>query len=150
MRLTLMSDYTMRVLMFLALHPERLTTIAEISESYNISRNHLTKIVHQLGKANYIETTRGRSGGIRLSKPAGDISVGKIIRLMETSSVLVECFPGGKGQCVISSACKLKHALAEAENAFYSYLDTFTLADITQNTDPLKALLFADTKSLTP
>jgi Rrf2 family nitric oxide-sensitive transcriptional repressor len=137
----------MRVLMYLALDSDRLTTVTEISESYGISRNHLTKIVHQLGKAHYIETVRGRSGGIRLAKPADSISVGKIIRLMESPSVLVECFPGGKQGCVISPACKLKHVLAEAEDAFYTYLDGFTLADVTTNSDPLRSLLYNRTES---
>jgi len=144
MRLTLLSDYSMRVLMYLSAKPETLVTISEISKSYGISRNHLTKIVHQLGRAGYIETIRGRAGGIRLAKPAKDIKVGDVIRLMETTSVLVECFPGGKQSCVISSACKLKHVLAEAEEAFYSYLDNFTLAEVTANMDPLRALLHPD------
>lgn len=147
MRLTLLSDYSMRVLMYLALKPERLATVTEISESYGISRNHLTKVVHQLGKAHYIDTIRGRSGGIRLAKAANTISVGKIIRLMESPSVLVECFPGGKQQCVISPVCKLKHVLAEAEDAFYTYLDGFTLADVTSNTDPLHTLLCNNVES---
>jgi len=147
MRLTLMSDYSIRVLMYLAVKPDRLSTITEISESYNISRNHLTKIVHQLGKANYIKTIRGRSGGIRLAKPATDITLGEIVRLMEAPSVLVECFPGGKGQCVISPVCKLTNILAHAENAFYAYLDDFTLEDITINADPLRHFLHQNLKN---
>ena len=141
MRLTLLSDYSLRVLMFLAVKNGELATITEISKSYDISRNHLTKVVHQLGRANYIETTRGRSGGVRLAKSCNEISVGKIIRLMEETSVLVECFPGGKGGCKIVSACKLKSALAAAQEAFFKHLDGITLQDLTTQPASIKELL---------
>ena len=148
MRLTLLSDYSMRVLMYLALEPKKLVTISEISKRYDISRNHLTKVAHQLGRAGYIETIRGRSGGIRLAKPADTIKVSDILRKTETSSVLVECFSGGKQSCAISPACKLKHALAGAEDAFYHHLDNFTLAEITANVDPLLSLLHPELEPL--
>lgn len=141
MRLTLLSDYSMRVLMYLAINPQKLVTVSEISESYAISRNHLTKVVHQLGRAGYIETVRGRAGGIRLAKSPGEINIGQILRLVEEPSALVECFPNGKQSCVITEACKLRHVLAGAENAFYDYLDQFTLAEMTENSNALHSRL---------
>lgn len=126
MRLTAYTDYAMRVLIRLALQPERLTTIADIARDYDVSENHLMKVVHQLGVAGLIDTVRGRNGGLRLRKPPAAISVGRVVRLMEPDMDIVPCFNDSSG-CVIEPACLLKGALAEARDAFLAALDHYTL-----------------------
>jgi len=141
MKLTLLSDYSLRMLMHLAVNPDVLVTIAETATRYDISKNHLMKVAHQLGQQGYIETVRGRSGGLRLAKPAIDIILGNVIRATEQNSVLVECFPGGKGGCLITKECRLKSILHEAQNLFFDHLDKFTLADLIQDNSNLETLL---------
>ena len=141
MKLTLLSDYSMRLLTHIAVNDGRLITISEAAERYGISKNHLMKVAHQLGKAGYIETIRGRSGGLRLARSGEEISIGSVVRYMEESSILVECFPGGKGGCAIVPACKLKSILAEAQEAFFQVLDKFTLSDLVSKNTALHALL---------
>ena len=104
MHLTNYTDYSLRVLMRLALTPDRLTTIAEIAAAYGISEHHLMKVVHQLGVAGYIETHRGRGGGMRLARNAADITVGEVVRCMEPDLGLVACFRKDE-PCPISAAC---------------------------------------------
>ena len=141
MRLTVYTDYALRVLMYAALHPDRLSTIGEISKVYGISRNHLTKVVYELGVAGYIETVRGQQGGIRLARPAQDIGLGDVVRHTEKGAVIVPCFDAATNYCAISPVCKLKRALHQASNAFFAVLDGFTLADLTSNREILSDLL---------
>ncbi len=141
MRLTVYTDYALRVLMYAALHPDRLSTIGEISGVYGISRNHLMKVVYELGVAGYIETVRGQQGGIRLARSPQDIGLGDVVRRTEKGALLVPCFEATTNYCAISPACKLKHALQQASNAFFAVLDGFTLADLTQNREILSDLL---------
>ncbi|MEM7427938.1 MAG: Rrf2 family transcriptional regulator [Pseudomonadota bacterium] len=131
MRLNAQSDYALRLLMQLAVNPNALVTISEVAQRFRVSRNHLMKIAQALGHHGFIETVRGRSGGLRLSAPPQDISVGAVVRKMEGDFALVECLPGGNGQCIISSACQLTGILNEALDAFLSVLDSYTLADLT-------------------
>jgi Rrf2 family transcriptional regulator, nitric oxide-sensitive transcriptional repressor len=140
MRLTSYTDYTLRTLMYLAVNDGRLTTIAEIAHAYRISEAHLMKIVHQLGVAGDIETTRGRNGGIRLARPAADINVGTVVRRTEVDLDLVPCF-GDTADCAISSACLLKGVLEEALDRFLTVLDQYTLADLITPRRRLSALL---------
>ncbi len=91
MRLTRYSDYSLRLLMYVAVKPNELVAIADVSKAYKISKNHLMKIAHQLALAGFIETVRGRHGGLRLAKPAGEINIGQVVRLTEADSILVEC-----------------------------------------------------------
>jgi len=149
MRLTQLTDYSVRVLMYLAVHRDALCTVSDIAERYSISRHHLTKVVNQLSRAGFITTVRGRSGGMRLSRGAEAIDIGDVVRIMESPSILVECFTGGKGQCVIAPACRFKGLLADAQEAFFACLDGTTLADLTRNEDPLRALLTARTLETT-
>lgn len=133
MRLTNYTDYSLRVLMYLALKKEHeLTTIQEIADTYRISKNHLMKIIHELGKLNYIETIRGRNGGIRLAKKPKEINIGEVVSKTEEDFHIVECFHHG-GKCVISPACKLQHILSEALQAFIHVLEGYTLEDLIQN-----------------
>lgn len=130
MQLTRYSDYSLRVLIYLALHPERLVTIEEIARRYAISKAHLMKVVHQLGVRGYVETLRGRGGGLRLARSADRIVVGEVVRATEGDLELVDCFDPVTQRCVIQHACGLRPALAEALGAFFAVLDRYTLADL--------------------
>lgn len=141
MRLTVYTDYALRVLMYAALHPERRTTIGEIAKAYDVSRNHVMKVVYDLGVAGYVETVRGPAGGLQLARPPSEIILGEVVRRTEPDLALVPCFEGGDGACAISPACKLKRALQQAMSAFVAVLDTYSLADLTENGEPLRTLL---------
>jgi len=138
MQLTQYSDYALRALIYLAVC-EGSVTISEISEQYGISRNHLVKVVHNLGKLGYITTARGRHGGLRLALPPEQINIGDVVRKTEPNFTLVECFDGKNNKCVITPACKLKGVLGEAFRAFTAVLDQYTLADMTANREALRA-----------
>jgi Rrf2 family nitric oxide-sensitive transcriptional repressor len=130
MRLTTYTDYALRVLIYVGLKSE-LATIPEISEAYGISRNHLVKVVHELGGRGYLQTFRGKHGGIRLAKPAVEINVGELVRELEDDMRLVQCFdPMSAGDCCIEPACVLRHILHGALEAFLQELDRYTLADL--------------------
>jgi Rrf2 family nitric oxide-sensitive transcriptional repressor len=129
MRLTSLTDYSMRLLIHLAQHPERLCTIAEIAQVYGISEAHLMKITHQLGLAGWVETVRGKGGGMRLARSPGDIVLGEVVRSMEPDFSLVECFATG-GNCMLTGNCGLTGVLEGALNSFMRHLDGYTLADI--------------------
>lgn len=141
MRLTVYTDYSLRVLMYVALHPQRRPTIAEIASSYGISRNHLMKVVYELGVAGYMETVRGQNGGVRLARRPEDIVIGEVVRRTEPDLALVPCLEPTEGACVITPACKLRHALQAARDAFLAVLDSYTLADLTVNREALNSLL---------
>ena len=143
MRLTAHTDYSLRVLMRLALRPRALDTIAEIASAYAISEHHLMKVVHELGLAGYVETVRGRGGGLRLAKKAADISVGEVVRKMEPDLGLVACFRKDES-CTISSACVLASVLDEALQGFLGVLDRYTLADLVSRPKQLLQLLRID------
>lgn len=125
MRLTRYTDYAMRVLLYLGREPKRLGSIAEIARGYAISQNHLMKVVNDLVNAGYLQSIRGRSGGIRLARPPAEINVGALIRHTEDKFDLVEC-----GSCLIAPACGLTVALDEALDAFMAVLDAYSLADL--------------------
>lgn len=129
MRITRYTDYSLRVLMYLAHKGETLSTIAEIAASYDISRNHLMKVVQELNSKGYLIATRGKNGGLRLKGKPEDINVGALVRETEQDLDLVECF-GSNNQCVITPVCQLRRALAEALDAFFAKLDEYTLADL--------------------
>lgn len=134
MRLTHYTDYSLRVLIYLASkNKEDLTTIKEIAQVYHISKNHLMKVTYELGKMGVIETIRGRNGGIRLACLPEEINIGTIVRKTEDDFQLVECFDGGSNTCIISPICGLKHVLYQALEAYLAVLDTYSLADIVKN-----------------
>lgn len=135
MRLTLHTDYALRTLIFVGLRPGRLASIGEIAAAFRISENHLTKVVHGLGRAGFLETLRGRGGGLRLARPAAEIRLGDVVRATEEDMALVACFPAAPGApvappCLIAGSCELQKLLAEALAAFMAVLDRATLADI--------------------
>ncbi|MBL4646373.1 MAG: Rrf2 family transcriptional regulator, partial [Rhizobiales bacterium] len=118
MRLNLQSDYALRLMMQLASNADRLCTIAEIASCYGISKNHLMKVANGLGRDGFIETVRGRSGGLRLAHDASKIRIGTIVRLTESGFALVECLRDGKSNCLVSPVCRLKGIFGEATEAF--------------------------------
>ena len=137
MRLKSYTDYALRVLMHLAAKPDRLASIGEIARTYRISHNHLMKVVHDLRKEGFLDAVRGRSGGVKLARPAVQISVGEVVRHTEDTFDLVDC-----GSCVIAPACALTAVLHEARQAFMDVLDGYSLADLVQDRqDGLRALL---------
>lgn len=140
MQLTRYTDYSLRVLMYLAIHPDRLATISEISEAYGISRNHLVKVVHELGSRGYVRTQRGKAGGLTLGRAPDQINIGDVVRHMEKTLEVVNCTAPA---CPIRSACDLTSVLFEARDAFLGALDRYTLADITRGDRPreLRVLL---------
>jgi Rrf2 family transcriptional regulator, nitric oxide-sensitive transcriptional repressor len=146
MRLTVYTDFALRTLMYVAINPDPLPTIAEIAESYRISKNHLMKVVYELGQAGYLETVRGRNGGLRLARRPEDIRLGEVVRTTEPDMALVPCFEPLGAACAILPACKLRAALHEAAAAFLQVLDGYTLADLTSNGDMLGALLTRSAK----
>ena len=168
MRLTNYSDYALRSLIYLAVKPDQhsLANISDIANSYGISKSHLTKIVHQLGQLGYIDSVRGKNGGIRLARAPKDINLGVLIKQIEPDFALVECFatqlPDNKQKthskglpitlidesastaklgCVISPVCQLKGVFFEALTAFIAVLERYTLADVINNEADLAALL---------
>lgn len=141
MRLTTFSDYTLRVLMFLALNRERLATIPEIAAAYGISENHLMKVVHQLARAGIVETVRGKGGGIRLALEPEAIRLGQVVRGAEGSAPIVECLSDDPGACRIAPACRLTAVLVRAFDALYATLDEYTLADLVGKPRRLNELL---------
>ena len=143
MRLTRYTDYALRVLMYLGMRDDRLSTIHEIATQYGISENHLTKVVHQLGRHGLIKTIRGRNGGLMLGKPAAWINVGRVVRLTEADFEIVECFNRETNQCVLHGACVLQKALSEAMRAFLEVLDGYTLADLLRPGNRLAKRLLA-------
>lgn len=141
MRLTTYSDYALRVLMYLALKSDGLSTIAEIAGSYNVSEAHLMKVVHQLGVAGYIETVRGRGGGLRLAKPAEAIGLAEVIRMTEPDMAIVSCLKPLNAPCKINPGCVLKRAMERAHQAFMDVLEGYTLADLVAPSGRLSNLL---------
>jgi Rrf2 family transcriptional regulator, nitric oxide-sensitive transcriptional repressor len=144
MKLTLYTDYSLRVLIYLATFNEgKLSNIKDIADSYKISKNHLMKVTYELGKMGYIETIRGRNGGIRLAKSMDEINIGQLVRKTEENIHLVECFDAKNNNCVITPACGLKKILAEALHAYMSVLDKYTLEDLVK--DPLQLRMLFQT-----
>lgn len=141
MRLTVYTDYSLRLLMYLALKEDGLATIADIAASYGISKNHLMKVAHQLGVAGYVETVRGRRGGLRLARPVEAISLGDVVRRTEPDMALVPCFKPVNDHCAIQRCCALQGALDKAQRAFLAVLDGYTLADLAEPRGSLRALL---------
>lgn len=130
MRLTSFTDYGLRMLMRMAGAPDEGFSTAELAEEFGLSRHHLTKIIQKLAKAGYVTTRRGSGGGATLARPAAEIRLGEIIRLLEEGQPLVECFASNGGDCTIDGRCRLKARLRSAEAAFLADLDRSTLADI--------------------
>jgi len=139
MRLSEYTDYTLRVLMYCAAHPDRQTTIAELAEHHGVSKNHLMKIVNDLARQGVLETTRGRGGGLRLLKQPAEIRVGDVVRSSETDFRLVECFDDSTNSCSLTPSCRLKGVFHAALRAYFKELDSVTLVDITGPLPPARS-----------
>jgi Rrf2 family nitric oxide-sensitive transcriptional repressor len=139
--LTVYTDFALRLLMYLAVKEEGLATISEVARSYGISKNHLMKVAHELGVGGYIETVRGRSGGLRLARPVESIRLGDVVRATEPDMALVACSKPIDGPCAIKSCCVLRVALEEAATAFLEVLDGYSLADLVKPRTRLRGLL---------
>lgn len=130
MRLTSYTDYALRTLMYLAMKRDSLVTIGDIAEDHAIAKNHLTKVVHQLGTLGYVETVRGRNGGLRLAIEPEDINIGEVVRHTETDFHMAACFDPDAAGCMYSATCSLKGLLAKATDAYLAVLDGVTLKDM--------------------
>jgi Rrf2 family nitric oxide-sensitive transcriptional repressor len=141
MRLTSFTDYSLRVLIFLAADPTRRATIAEVAEAFDVSAHHLTKVVHFLGKEGWLSNVRGKGGGMELALPPQHIVVGRVVRAAEGADLPAECFGDEPDHCPIARICRLRGVFKEAVDAFYAVLDRYTLADLMQNRAALGRVL---------
>ena len=130
MQLTRFTDYSLRVLIYLGGQHDHLVTIKEIAEIHGISENHLMKIVHRLAMRGYIETVRGKGGGMRLARQAEMINLGDVVRDTEESMDIAECFEAGNSSCILLPTCILKSILVEAKKSFFATLDLYKLSDL--------------------
>lgn len=144
MRMTLHTDYALRMLIYIATRRDGTCTVNDVAEAYSLSRNHLLKVAQTLRDLDLVETTRGRAGGIRLARPPEEIAIGALVRATEEEFSLAECMQAGGRACAISPACRLKGMLHEALGAFLAVLDKYTLADIVRNRATLGPLLGID------
>ncbi|MFM8877816.1 MAG: Rrf2 family transcriptional regulator [Verrucomicrobiota bacterium] len=133
MKLSLFSDYSLRVLIYASLREGRFQ-LKDVSQAYGISRNHLAQVVHRLGQLGYLETRRGRGGGCRLARPAGEVRIGRLFQQTEDQPAIMECFDQKTNTCRMAGNCRIQGALAQAMAAFYSSLDQYTLADVVTGT----------------
>lgn len=143
MHLTTFSDYSMRVLMYLALQQEQRVTIADIAQRYQISDNHLTKVVHFLARAGYVRTIRGKGGGLKLNRSVEAINLGEVLRRTEGDEGLLPCV-NGEGDCCLIPVCRLTGILRESQQAMYQVLDKYTLADLLVDKAPLRQVLMPE------
>lgn len=136
MQLTQYTDYSFRVLIFLAQKPSGLSTVTEIAAFHGISRNHLVKVIHNLASKGFIITIRGRNGGMILARAPASINLGDVARQTEPNFNIAECFDKANNHCVITPTCALKFIFRDARTAFLSTLDKYTLADAIANAGP--------------
>jgi Rrf2 family nitric oxide-sensitive transcriptional repressor len=141
MQLTRYTDYALRVLMYVGMHTGRMVTIAEVADVFDMSHNHLMKVVQELSAQGYVKSTRGKNGGIELGRAAGTINIGEVVRHMESNFYVVECLDPERSLCRIIPGCTLKKALQEAVSAFQEVLNRYTLADLLKNHAALNRLL---------
>lgn len=139
MQLTRYTDYSLRVLLYLGIQEEgHRVTVSDIAERFDIARNHLVKVVHRLGQLGYIETIRGKGGGIVLGHDPGDIRLGAVVRDMEAKLEIIDC---NNPPCPLACNCKLKGVLNQAARAFLDVLDLYTLADMLEQPQQMRTLL---------
>lgn len=143
MQLTYYTDYSLRVLMYLAVNRDRMVKISEIADRYGISRNHLVKVVHNLARGGFIKSYRGKGGGIELAREPAEINIGEVVRYTEGPPKPVECFDAERNRCVIANACGLAEVIAEACDNFFATLDRYALADLLRRRGRLAKILAA-------
>jgi len=134
MQLTTHTDYALRVLIYLTLYQDHLVTISELAGFFNVSRNHLVKVVHQLGIKGFIKTVRGKGGGISLARLPQDINIGAVVREFESHFYMAECFdPKKQGHCAVQPGCGLTALLSNALKQYMAVLDSASLSDVVPN-----------------
>ena len=141
MKLTLFSDYSLRILMFAAICEEPSFSVNDVAQAYGLSRHHAAKAINFLTQQGYLHSQRGRGGGIRLGRKPAEIRIGQLVRQTEHGSPLVECFDAATNTCPLIRACRLKGALHEAWTAFFNALDSYTLADLVHKPVPMRRAL---------
>lgn len=141
MRLTQQTSYSIRVLLYCAANTSDNSRIRDIAATYGISELHLFKIMHVLVESGFVETIRGRNGGIRLARPASEISIGAVVRATESNFYLTDCFDQTNRDCPLVDACGVNRILSEALAAFFSVLDRYTIADVAHDRSQLRGLL---------
>lgn len=141
MRMTKRSNISMRVLMYCGVNDHMLVTKSDIAEACNTSENHLAQVINRLAQLGFLHTQRGRNGGMRLSRPMGEITVGEVLRATEAQVPITECFDENENTCPLTSACRLRGVIANATEAFYGAMDDVTLADLVCQNDQLGAIL---------
>ncbi|MDF2114643.1 Rrf2 family transcriptional regulator [Roseiarcaceae bacterium H3SJ34-1] len=141
MRVTLHTDYALRMLAYIALHPAGYCTVNDVADAYNLSHHHLMKVAQRLRQSGFIETTRGRAGGIRLAVTPDKVNIGAVVRATEDDFALVECMQSGGGGCAIARACHMKDMFVEALTAYLAVLDKYTLGHVMHNRALLRRLL---------
>ena len=149
MKLSTFTDYSLRVLIYLAAQPGKRATIAEIARSFDVSQHHLTKVVHFLGKQGWLANVRGKGGGLGLAQAPQALKVGQVVRATEGAALPAECFGDAAGSCCIERICRLRGVLSEAVDAFYAVLDGYTVADLVHNRAKLARVLFIQAEHTT-
>jgi Rrf2 family iron-responsive transcriptional regulator len=144
MRLTQQTNYSVRILLYCAANPDRPSRVGDIAASFGMSETHLFKILKVLVDANLVQTIRGRNGGLKLARPAGDITVGEVVRAAEESFHLADCFDANGHDCPLSLNCEYNRILREALSAFFAVLDRYTIADVAKDRPDLRFLLGID------
>lgn len=142
MKLTAFTDYSLRVLIYLACQPGQRATIAQVAAAYDVSEHHLVKVVHFLGKQGWLKNVRGKGGGLELGLAPDRIGLGQVVRQTEGQAVVAECFGDSSGSCCIAPSCRLRGVLGDAVAAFYAVLDRYSLADLVINRQELATVLF--------
>mgnify|MGYP003576251732 CR=1 FL=1 len=142
MKLTTFTDYSLRVLIYLATQPRQRATISQVAAAYQVSENHLVKVVHFLGRQGWLRNVRGKGGGLELALPPERIGLGQVVRCTEGQGGVAECLGESSGDCCIAPSCRLKGILSEAVTAFHAVLDRYTLADLVSNAPELARILF--------
>ena len=141
MRLTTFTDYSLRVLIYLAGRPGERARIAEVASAFDISEHHVVKVVQFLGREGFLRNTRGRGGGMQLAAAPSAINIGRVVRLAEGEDRLAECFDTETNACCLAGACRMAHVLDEARQAFYATLERYTLEDLRVPAPKLAAAL---------
>lgn len=144
MKLMTFTDYSLRMLMYLAAGPASRATIGEIAASFGVSENHLVKVAHFLGQNGWLANVRGKGGGLELALPADQIRLGMVVRQTEGKAEMAACLGAASGDCVLAPVCRLRCILGDAIDAFYAVLDAYTLADLMANRDQLAPILFLE------
>jgi Rrf2 family iron-responsive transcriptional regulator len=148
MRLTQQTSYSIRILLYCAANPDSNSRIKDIATTYSISELHLFKIMHVLVESGFVETIRGRNGGIRLARPANTISIGEVVRATESNFYLTDCFDTANRDCPLVDSCGVNRILSEALKAFFAVLDSYTIADVAKDRGQLRGLLDLDPQSM--